>query len=131
MRSAERDDSCEVQDFHLAKKFSSSGWSQSTLAFHISWIITLAVRATGAANPRGSYREQTADSTPRFVSGRFKFLMSNPSSSVSANQRIPSALSTGSSSKSRFRSGEALFSVGMVAKTFLLFVMNFVRLKPP
>ena len=120
-----------VQDLHLFKKCSSTGWSQSSFAFHMSCIRALAVSATGAANPSGSYNEQTADRIPRFVSERFKFLISNPSSSVSTNQRTPSALSTGNSSSLRSRFGVALLWTGIEDKTSLLLDMNFVRQKPP
>ena len=52
---------------------------------------------------------------PRLVSGRSTLRISKPSSSVSVYQRIPSALSTVKSSKSRSISGLALFSAGSVA----------------
>ena len=71
------------------------------------------------------------DRIPRFVSGRFKSLISNPTSSVSTNHRTTKAFFEGNLFGSRFSSGLDLLSEGTVDRTLLQFDVNLVRQKPP
>ena len=64
---------------------------------------------SGAEKPRRSYKEQMADRIPRFFSGQFKSLISNPTSSVSINHRTSKAFFEGSLFASRFSSGGIFF----------------------
>lgn len=84
----------------------------------------------GAAKPKGSYKEQIEESIPCLALGWFKFLISKANSFVSTNHLTPSALYTGNSSESRFRSGVDLSLGGTVDRTLLLFDVNLVRRKP-
>ena len=84
-----------------------------------------------AAKPRRSYAEQVEGRMSRLVSGRFRSLILNPSSSVSTNHSTTKALSKGNSFGSRFSSGVDFLSEGALDRTLMQFGVNLGRQKPP
>ena len=80
-----------------------------------------------AVKLRRSCKEQVEDRTPRFVSGRCRTLILNPSSSVSTNHSTTEALSKGYSFGSRFTSGVDFLPEGAMDRTLLQFGVNLVN----